>query len=250
MRDFYLNFELPAWRQTRTLGGVLQLEYARAVELWTFYIQSLFTLPLLMSMAIVPYGFSWREISPGTRFLLMAAGFGLAGYALEVFSSPHYAAPGTCLVYAFVLTSMRNVRSWKWRQKPAGLAVTRAIPLIAVLLLVLCVAWGPTLRPRNPTPSTWCMPGSYNLMEYRAQMLAKLQGEPGLHLVIVRYSPTHNFRLEWVHNHADIDASKVIWARDMGREKNAELMRYFQGRRIWLVEPDFTPPRLSPYPAE
>ena len=250
MRDFYLNFELPAWEQTRTLGGLLQLEYARAIELWTFYLQSVFTLPLLMALAVLPYGFSWREISPGTRFLLMAIGFGLVGYALEVFSNPHYPAPGTCLVYALVLGAMRNVRGWKWRKKPAGLALTRAIPLIACVLLALCVAWGPSIRPRDPKPSTWCLPGGYNLMLYRAQVLAKLQQEPGRHLVIVRYSAEHNFRLEWVHNRADIDASKVIWARDMGREKNVELLNYFQGRRVWLVEPDSLPPRLSPYPAE
>jgi hypothetical protein len=84
----------------------------------------------------------------------------------------------------------------------------------------------------------------------RARMLARLEREPGNHLVIVRYSATHDFRLEWVYNRADIDASKVIWARDMGKEQNAELLKYFQGRRIWLVEPDLTPPRLSPYPAE
>jgi len=250
MRDFYLNFELPAWEQTRSMEGLLHLEYTRAIELWTFYLQSLFTLPLLMAMAVLPYGFSWREIRRGTRFLLMATGFGLVGYALEVFSSPHYAAPGTCLVYGLVLGSMRNVRGWKWRQKPVGLAVTRAIPLIAGVLLVLCGVLGPSLWPRDPKPSTWCLPGGYNLMLYRTQVLAKLQREPGRHLVIVRYSATHNFRLEWVHNRADIDASKVIWARDMGREQNEELLRYFQGRRVWLVEPDSLPPRLSPYPEE
>jgi len=250
MRDLYLNYELPFWRLTRSLGGLLLGECARAIELWTFYLQSLFTLPLIMTMATLPYGFSWRQISPGTRFLLMATGFGLAGYALEVFYSPHYAAPGTCLAFALVLGAMRNVRSWNWRQKPVGLALTRAIPLIAVALVVLCAAWGQSIWPRDARPATWCLQGGYNLMLDRARMLARLEREPGNHLVIVRYSATHDFRLEWVYNRADIDASKVIWARDMGKEQNAELLKYFQGRRIWLVEPDLTPPRLSPYPAE
>jgi hypothetical protein len=87
-------------------------------------------------------------------------------------------------------------------------------------------------------------------MPDRARLLAQLEREPGRHLVIVRYSAAHAPHLEWVHNRADIDGSKVIWARDMGREQNAELLRYFQERRIWLVEADLTPPRLSAYPAE
>ena len=250
MKDFYLSYELPFWEQTRSLGSLLWQECSRAVELWAFYLQPLFTLPLLMAIAVLPYGFSWREISPGTRFLLMAMDFGLAGYALEVFFSPHYTAPGTCLVFALVLGAMRSVRSWRWRQKPVGLAITRAILLIGGALLALCAVCGPSLRPQEPWPSTWCIPGRSTLMLYRAQMLAKLQGEPGPHLVIVRYSAAHNFRAEWVYNRANIDGSKVIWARDMGREQNVELLRYFQGRRIWLVEADLTPPRLSAYPAE
>jgi hypothetical protein len=248
MKSFYLNFELPYWVQTRSLGGVLREVGAKVGELVTFYLMPLFTLPLVMAMAILPYGFSWRQISPSTRFLLMAMGFGLAGYGLEVYTHSHYVAPGTCLVYALVLGAMRSLRSWRWRQKPVGLAITRTVPLIAGALLLLCAV--PSLRPRDLWPATWCSPASSTLMLDRARMLAMLQQEPGRHLVIVKYSAAHSPYLEWVYNRADIDAAKVVWAHDMGREQNAELIRYFQGRQIWLVEPDLTPPRLSAYPAD
>jgi hypothetical protein len=46
---------------------------------------------------------------------------------------------------------------------------------------------------------------------------------------------------------ADIDGSRIIWAHDMGRQKNQELIRYFKNRQVWLVEPDFAPPKLSAY---
>lgn len=88
------------------------------------------------------------------------------------------------------------------------------------------------------------------LMLDRARILAKLEQEPGRHVVIVRYSAGHQAGLDWVYNRADIDGSKVIWARDMGREQNVELLRYFQDRRIWLMEPDVMPPRLSAYPTD
>jgi hypothetical protein len=243
MKKFYLTYELAIWAPPHSLADVLGRLYARALQLWSFYLPPMFALPLVMSLVVVPYGFSWRRISPGTRFLLAATAFGLAGYALEVFMSPTYTAPGTCLVFAFVLAAMRNVRSWQWRQKPVGLAIVRAIPLIAGILLVLSVAGGPSLRAQVDSASQ----GGYALMLDRARIEAKLEQEPGRHLVIVKYSPTHSPHLEWVYNGADIDASKVVWARDMGREQNAELLSYFPDRRIWLVEPDLSPPRLSAY---
>jgi hypothetical protein len=247
MKDYYLTFELPAYVQTRSLGGLVTLESEKAAQIWSFYVQPLFALPLVMALLILPYGFSWRRISPDTRFLLMATAFGLAGYALEVYLNPHYPAPGTCLVFALVLLAMRNVRSWSWRHKPVGLAITRAIPLIAVAILALSAAAVPRL-PRAAWPAMWKYPG-YGVPD-RAPMLAQLEREPGRQLVIVRYSAAHKPYEEWVYNGADIDGSKVIWARDMGREQNAELIRYFQGRRFWLVEPDLTPPRLSAYPVK
>jgi hypothetical protein len=65
----------------------------------------------------------------------------------------------------------------------------------------------------------------------------------------MRYDSNHDPSEEWVYNGADIDGSKVVWARDMGETQNLELIRYFKDRKIWLLEPDLTPPKLSPYPA-
>jgi len=52
---------------------------------------------------------------------------------------------------------------------------------------------------------------------------------------------------EWVYNDADIDGSKLIWAREMDAAKNVELLDYYRGRKAWLIEPDETPVRVSPY---
>ena len=66
--------------------------------------------------------------------------------------------------------------------------------------------------------------------------------------MIVRYWGNHDPFDEWVYNQADIDGSKVIWARDGSAADNLELIRYYKDRKVWLVEPDAIPARISPYP--
>jgi hypothetical protein len=81
----------------------------------------------------------------------------------------------------------------------------------------------------------------------RARILASLEALPDRHLVIVRYQPHHDPLQEWVYNGADIDGSKVVWARDMGAAKNQELIDYYKDRRAWLVEADEKQVRGTPY---
>jgi hypothetical protein len=83
----------------------------------------------------------------------------------------------------------------------------------------------------------------------RARLEAQLKEQEGSHLVIVRYSPKHDPRNEWVYNKADIDSSRVVWAREMSAEQNVRLIRYFKDRRVWLVKPDDKPAELTPYSA-
>jgi hypothetical protein len=54
---------------------------------------------------------------------------------------------------------------------------------------------------------------------------------------------------EWVYNTADIDNSKVVWARDMDEAENLELIRYYKDRTVWLVQPDRKPADVSLYPS-
>ena len=72
--------------------------------------------------------------------------------------------------------------------------------------------------------------------------------QPGGQLAIVRYGPAHEGLNEWVYNEPDIDASKVIWARGMSEDEDLELIHYYKGRQVWLVQPDLPTPAISPYP--
>jgi hypothetical protein len=84
--------------------------------------------------------------------------------------------------------------------------------------------------------------------ERRIAVNEQLARIPGRLLVFVRYYyPQHLFQEEWVYNEADIDAARIVWARDLGADENEQLRRYYPGRQTWLLEPDFRPLRLSPY---
>ncbi len=83
--------------------------------------------------------------------------------------------------------------------------------------------------------------------EPRIVVKKRLAEIPGKLLVFVHYSPGHIFQQEWVYNEADIDAARIVWARDLGEEENAKLRAYYPDRQVYLLEPDFRPPRLASY---
>jgi hypothetical protein len=85
--------------------------------------------------------------------------------------------------------------------------------------------------------------------EGRAAIDRQFAAAPGKQLVFVRFGPAHLLR-EWIHNAANIDAARVVWALDLGGDDNEKLIRYYPDRKIWLIEPDARPPRLSEYPPE
>ncbi len=89
----------------------------------------------------------------------------------------------------------------------------------------------------------------YGDPEGRIAVNRQLDKLPGKQLVFVRYWPTHGFH-EWIHNAADIDSAKVVWAADLGEEKDAALRNYYPSREAWLLEPDARPPRLTRYRPE
>jgi hypothetical protein len=245
IRSVYVGGELYRYQLGRTATGYLAITLERTLWIWRFFLGPLLTFPLLMLMFVLPYGFSWQHISKPTRFLLLVFATSLAGLAVESFSAPHYAAPLTCLFIAFVLLAMRRLRALRWRGGPTGVFLTRAIPMICVVMLLLRVAAAPLHIPLGEFyMPAWdqAAPSSFG----RAAMLRELQSLPGDQLVIVRYKPKHNPFDEWVYNQADIDKSKVVWARDMG-DQNSELIRYFSGRRVWLLEADENPVKLSSY---
>jgi hypothetical protein len=160
---------------------------------------------------------------------------------------PHYIAAVTCL---FVLISVAALeRLAQLRVK--GFAVGRdAMRLLALLCIAQFTFWYALHLFGND--DIFIATGPYESWDYinfgdsegRTATDKQLAEAKGPQLVFVRYSPRHLLR-EWVHNEADIDASRVVWALDLGPEEDAKLIRYYPQRTVWLIEPDVHPPRLN-----
>ena len=231
MREFYDN-DLRAYRYQLTFSGFLHSCIARAWMMWGFYLGPALSLPLL--------AFPWIIRDRRIRFPLVAGGIFLLGLAVETWMSPHYLAPALGLVYVVLVQCLRHLRLWRWRGGPVGPALVSVVPLTLAAMIILRVAAILThvqIEPEWPRGNV-----------ARARIIHTLESSPGQHLILVRYGKTHLPDIEWVYNAADIDHARVVWARDMGEHDNEELLRYFQGRKIWVLRPDDSPLRLEPLP--
>lgn len=229
MRSFYDN-EFHYFEQGRTLVGFLRHVGEKIQLLWMFFLGPVLTIPLL--------ALPWVVRDRRMHFPLIAGAVFALALAVETWTTPHYFAPATGILYLILLQSMRHLRFWQWKQKPVGVALVRAIPLVGCAMLILRVT---AILAGAQIERAWPRGN-----QARVQIERTLEHSEGLQLVLVRYSSTHSPDDEWVYNAADIDRANVVWARDMGDLGNRDLLAYYRNRRAWLLEPDCSPPRLSP----
>jgi hypothetical protein len=155
----------------------------------------------------------------------------------------HYMAAATCL---FILVSVTGL------QQLSRLNV-KAAQVVYFLCVIQFLLWYSAHLFENEEWSlamrqyeTWQTINHEN-PERRIEVNNQLARIAGKQLVFVRYRPRHIFQDEWVYNRADIDDARVVWARDLGAAENEKLRHYYPDRRVWLLEPDARPPKLTPY---
>ncbi len=145
---------------------------------------------------------------------------------------------------------MRHLRLWNPGEQPVGKTLVRLTVTLCFVLAGMRLYAEPLHLALPVWPSVWASEwyGSDSRAgTARAQIETRLEQMPGTQLVIVSYSPDHNPPDEWVYNAADIDNSKVIWAREMDEAENSELIHYYSNRTVWLVQPDTKPAKVSLY---
>ena len=242
MRQYYSKWELDRFLRQRTLSGLLQESGMKLVLAGSFFLGFALLAPLIM----LPRALRDRRI----RFLVVNSIVFAAGLAIQTWFIPHYAAAFTAGFYAILLQCMRHLRAGRPFGRSPGLFLVRAMPVLCLALAGVRL-YGHSLHLQfDGHPNFAWYGGTRPLAVQRAQVLKELESVNGQQLAIVRYSPNHDIFDEWVYNAADIDNSKIVWAREMGQATDRELIRYFKDRKVWLVEPDLNPPKLTAYPID
>ena len=197
---------------------LLRLEYR--VRFYRFFFLPALYLALPFFLArLRDWRFAWIALT----LLLFALGVNFYPF-FEV----HYLAALTCLFVLVSIAGLQQLSAWS----------ADAARLIVFLCFAHFVFW--YARSFSDAPA----------LDRRAGVDQQLALAPGKQLVFVRYWPQHIFQNEWVYNEADIDHARVVWARDLGNPEDQKLLSYYPDRTAWLLEPDATPPKLSPYHAE
>jgi hypothetical protein len=225
--DFYNNWERENY--SPSAADALRVTWEKIFRGGVNY----FWVGLLLALPGIPYALRDRKM----RFALIVLATVSIGVFIVVWSAAHYAAPITCVVFLLIVQAVRHLRTMRWRGRPVGIALSRALILCLVIDTSVLVARGIC------DPLFWTCEGDPS----RAAIAKQLEHTPGKHLIMVRYTEDHNIHDDWVYNGAEIDGGKVLWARELDAEQNARLLDYFKDRKIWLVTPDTDNTYLEPY---
>jgi hypothetical protein len=226
MRTFYIFHEYPDLLMSRTAWG---LEILMSRKFLCYYVFLVWPLLLLF----LP-GLMLAARDPELRVVCAAILLLLFGLTIQLWPAHgHYAAPASgavLLVLLQALRRLRHARNYAWLPW-----FTRAIVLVLFLWMLVPVSnrlWNPYSFDNEFSIDSSVFPKEID----RERLLAQLSRLPGKHLILVHYHVRDIPSKEWVYNRADIDNSKVVWARDMGPEANQELLRYYASRQVWYVD--------------
>jgi hypothetical protein len=220
-RRYWVDWVLPYYRNAR--AHPLSAIDESAVIMRRFYLQTPAAVAFLCGLF-----FAWSAHAAAALTIALGPVLGLM---LAETALPHYLAP---VFGAFLLLSAAGLQVLdQWKR-----------PLCVSLLLGISATWCAAEILQKAAIARMAPEG----VSTRPLLIQKLHLQNGRHLVIVRYGPNHSIHHEWVYNRADIDASEIVWAQDMGAEKNRELLDYYRSRKVWLLEPDRDPLAVTPYP--
>ena len=232
LSDYHLVWEGDWYEPTKSLSGLINVTLEKLRRPWIFF-QGIHAMRLVLAIPLffLPWSFTRRRL----RFVCAGAVFFAAGVLLISWGGARLWAPITGALILIYLDGFRRMRLLRIGGFQIGRLLAWSIVFVAI------GTFGLELRQRMQDDAPrWYFE--------RARIRDQLEKDGGRHLILVRYGPDHSPLLEWVYNAADIDGSKVVWAREMNPSADKELLDYFKDRKLWLLEvyDDTQLPRLIP----
>src|SRR5262249_25028025 len=118
--DFYNGWEREDYQTNWKDARDVTAEKIARIGVEMFWPGVLFLLPVL------PFALRDQKM----RLLVITLVLCLVGVFAVIWSAPHYAAPVTCVIYALLAQGVRHLRVWKWKSRPTGVALSRALVLL------------------------------------------------------------------------------------------------------------------------
>jgi hypothetical protein len=230
---FYYEYELHEYEKVSSPASFLQYLTFRVQEYWRFFAGPMLTVCLI--------GCGWVFRRHRFRVLLYGGVSAFIAVMLEGAASPHYLAPATVPILALITLGLWRMRS-RW---VGGVAFSRLAVLTMAGILAGRIAAGAAALPYTQSVNfqSWCC--KVQGRDDKQRITAYLEHQLGRHLVIVRSkTDPYNF-FQWIYNEADIDSARIVWARDLGEDRNRVLRTYFRDRTVWMVDPNFEPATLE-----
>ncbi len=206
----------------------------------------------------------WGRFALGTFLLTIVATAFTRG------AVPHYSAPVAGLGIGLVVQSLAIISSWiRWR-------VVATAFVAACLALYFHNNYSHFLRELSyweykrdasyvAKPPPVPIPDVHDLSKIEDRQLwerfsrwailarphhkRRLEEDGDRHLVVVKYAENSTRHREWVYNRADIDGSKIVWARWLDNRPLWPLLSHYPDRRVWLIEPELDPWTMRDFPA-
>ena len=211
LRRFWTGYEMSLYQPVHQSPLLIVVFFIRTL---LYYFLTLASTLAVLAAVLLRRG--WK-----VKMTLAITGAVTFALLLEKFPNSHYYAPAAGLILLLAVLGLQYVRV-----KAGNMA------LFVWILLFFGMAG---FRASRLTPDEY---PNAQFTAHRVGAIHRLEAMGGKHLVIVQYAPNHDTRQEWVYNHADIDGSRIVWARDMGPVKNQELFDYYRDRKIWFVDAD------------
>lgn len=223
--DFHSVWELDWYRRQSSLRSWASTKFAV-----TWLAGEFFLTPIIFAGVLACRPWRWSRVTPAVAVAMLS----FAGSLAIVWYNPHYLAPFAPLVILAAVAGLRRIDLLGRRNFES----LRLAPLLVACQIVLfaVAVFQYVEHPRRG----W--------FTERDDIVKLLDQSPDRHLILVRYGPGHSCHDEWVFNGADVDGSKIVWARAMDPANDAELLHYFHDRRAWLLEPEAR--RLAPIDRE
>jgi hypothetical protein len=222
---FRITEEEYGYQKTKSVSGLFSLLGARFLSDWFFYVGPALTFPVLL-------GLISSVIQPRMRIAVVAVLAMAIALALCIYTMPHYAAPATVAVYLFAAEGLRYL----WQQGREG---ERAF-VVAVCFTVVVASL------TRQTGSA-AINSTFAFSDTRKLITRQLERNPGEHLVLVSYDLERHYPGdELVHNGADFNSAKILWARSKGTESDRELCQAYPDRTFWAVKTDDVSFSLDP----